>query len=214
MFKVFGSELIRSSDSQNYLMNQSVIVCTSSTRPSTGGAPLEGMVIYETDTDKLLIYTTATTLWQPPWNMPWGSVARVTSSTLSQTGITTETDVTGMTVTWTAVANRIYKTTFQVEVGANSVATNDVGSLILTDGSNNHKQRVLSTGTGQTTYSSVGGWCTGTLYETGLSSGSTTRKLRLARNAGTTATFSTFSNGTDAMAILLVEDVGPSAAPA
>ena len=36
-------------------MKQSVIVCTSRTRPAP---PTEGMVIYEADTDKILIYTT------------------------------------------------------------------------------------------------------------------------------------------------------------
>jgi hypothetical protein len=34
-------------------MKLAVIICTSNTRP----VPAEGMVIYETDTDRLLIYT-------------------------------------------------------------------------------------------------------------------------------------------------------------
>lgn len=38
----------------NGIMKQTVIVCTSGTRPSS---PNEGMTIYETDTDLMLVYT-------------------------------------------------------------------------------------------------------------------------------------------------------------
>jgi hypothetical protein len=38
----------------DYLMEQAVISCTSSTRPSS---PNEGMTIYETDTDRILAYS-------------------------------------------------------------------------------------------------------------------------------------------------------------
>lgn len=40
----------------NGLMNQTVVPCTSGTRPSS---PAEGMTIYETDTDLMLVYTGA-----------------------------------------------------------------------------------------------------------------------------------------------------------
>lgn len=49
-----ASELLTSADVNAYLMKQSVIVCTSGTRPSS---PPEGMLIYETDTD-----------WYVSWN--------------------------------------------------------------------------------------------------------------------------------------------------
>lgn len=52
-----SGDVLYAADVNNYLMEQAVIVCTSGTRPSTGGAPLEGMTIYETDTDRLLTYT-------------------------------------------------------------------------------------------------------------------------------------------------------------
>ncbi len=41
------------SEVMTYLMKQAVIVCTSSTRPSS---PVEGMHIYQTDTDTVAIY--------------------------------------------------------------------------------------------------------------------------------------------------------------
>jgi hypothetical protein len=49
-----------------------VIICTSTTRPTLN--LYKGMTIYETDTNRLMEYQTATTLWTPPWNMPWGVV--------------------------------------------------------------------------------------------------------------------------------------------
>lgn len=53
-YKTFtAGEVLTASDVNTYLMKQSVIVCTSATRPS---GPNEGMTIYETDTDQLLIY--------------------------------------------------------------------------------------------------------------------------------------------------------------
>lgn len=81
-------------------------ICTSATRPSS---PVEGAAIYETDTDRYLIYTTSTTGWVQPWNMPWGIVFQsaggdVTSSSTTVLAFTNS-------GTFTAVANRNYKTT-------------------------------------------------------------------------------------------------------
>jgi hypothetical protein len=53
-FKTFAPGVLTSSDVNTFLMRQSVIVCTSSTRP---GSPNEGMTIYETDTDAFAFYT-------------------------------------------------------------------------------------------------------------------------------------------------------------
>lgn len=53
-FKTFSATTFSSADVNSYLMQQTVIQCTSSTRPSS---PHEGMVIVETDTDILRIYT-------------------------------------------------------------------------------------------------------------------------------------------------------------
>ncbi|MEV5629191.1 hypothetical protein [Micromonospora tulbaghiae] len=51
-YKTFSAgDVLTASDVNTYLMRQAVIVCTSSGRPSS---PTDGMVIYETDTDKML----------------------------------------------------------------------------------------------------------------------------------------------------------------
>ncbi|WP_330438825.1 hypothetical protein OHB44_28040 [Micromonospora sp. NBC_00821] len=50
-------DVLTAAEVNTYLMNQAVIVCTSGTRPSS---PPEGMVIYETDTDLIRVYTGST----------------------------------------------------------------------------------------------------------------------------------------------------------
>ncbi|MEU4589990.1 hypothetical protein [Micromonospora aurantiaca (nom. illeg.)] len=53
-FKTFSAgDVLTASDVNTYLMKQVVIVCTSGTRPSS---PVEGMTIYETDTDVLRVH--------------------------------------------------------------------------------------------------------------------------------------------------------------
>jgi hypothetical protein len=60
-YKTFtAGSVLTASDVMTYLMKQTVIVCTSGTRPS---GPNEGMTIFETDTDRVLIYTGSA--WSP-----------------------------------------------------------------------------------------------------------------------------------------------------
>lgn len=47
-FKTFTASVLSSADMNTYLMKQAVITCTSGTRPA---APVQGMTIYETDTN-------------------------------------------------------------------------------------------------------------------------------------------------------------------
>lgn len=54
-FKTWSvGDVLTAADVNTYLGKQSVIVCTSGTRPS---APVEGMMIYETDTDVIRVYS-------------------------------------------------------------------------------------------------------------------------------------------------------------
>lgn len=56
-FKTFtAGSVLTAADVNDYLMEQAVITCTSGTRPSS---PNEGMTIFETDTDKMMIYNGA-----------------------------------------------------------------------------------------------------------------------------------------------------------
>jgi len=84
-FKTFTSATLSSADVNGYLMKQCVIQCTSSTRP-TG---VEGMTIYETDTDKLLTYTGAT----------WSSIGPVSGALTTWTPAVTQLGAVTVTVT-------------------------------------------------------------------------------------------------------------------
>lgn len=78
-------------------------VCTSSTRPAT---PFEGQMIYETDTDKVLVWNGSA--WYANWNASWGYIAEATLS--SNIGyITSGQDI--LSITFTSVANRRYRYT-------------------------------------------------------------------------------------------------------
>ena len=59
-FKTFTSATLTASDVQTYLMDQCIIRCTSTTRPSS---PSEGWHIYETDTGRRMVYTSGA--WRP-----------------------------------------------------------------------------------------------------------------------------------------------------
>lgn len=61
------------------------------------------------------------TSWRKPWSMPWGIVPATSGGTSSrgyvvntttQTGITAEVALTSMTITFTAVANRLYRCSY------------------------------------------------------------------------------------------------------
>ena len=120
--------------------------------------------------------------------------------TANQTGITTMTDLTGLSVTWTAVAGRRYKVTFKVLVF--STVANDDANVWLRDGSstslNAYGVRAVSTTHGINV--------SGSHVLTGLSAGSQTVKLSLERAAGSgslgLAAASTHPS------FILVEDIG------
>lgn len=77
-YKSFAAgEVFTASDVNTYLMRQSVIVCTSSTRPAT---PTEGMMLYETDTDFVKIYNGAT------WETTIGQWTATSAPTFGGTG--------------------------------------------------------------------------------------------------------------------------------
>lgn len=135
-----------------------------------------------------------------PGGVEAGGYAVVTST---QGSITTVVDLTGLSVTFTAVAGRLYRlSAFALFTSATG---GDVARLAITNAANTNlmlAQCVVSTAfaTGANT---VSGWTLQT-----FSAGSTTVKCRAMRATGT-GTVSTAA-GSTAPAVLLVEDVGPS----
>lgn len=71
-FKTFAPGVLTSSDVNTFLMRQSVIVCTTVTRPAS---PNEGMTIYETDTDEIRTYNGS--VWKITGPAPWKSFTPV-----------------------------------------------------------------------------------------------------------------------------------------
>lgn len=189
-----------SSDLMTYLMKQAVIVCTSGSRPG-GGTPPEGMTIYETDTDRMLTYTTSTTGWVPAWNKPWGYVgsAQITSSFGST--ITAVTDITGLSVTATAVANRRWKITARGQLS--STVSTDYGTIFITDagGTAAHQCAAPLTSVADATATAL----------VTTTAGSLTYKVRASRNGTGNMTFAAVAT---VPGFILIEDIGPSAAPA
>lgn len=119
--------ILTASDVMTYLMKQSVIVCTSSTRPS---APVEGMVIFETDTNKLSAYDGS------GWNITYVSLAEtqtLTNKTLTSPTLTapvlgtpasgTLTNCTGLPVSGIVASTSTALGVGSIELGAASDTT-------------------------------------------------------------------------------------------
>jgi len=177
-------------------------VCTSSTRPAS---PFEGQMIYETDTDKVLVWNG--TDWYANFNLPWGMVARATSST-DYTLTTSAVIATGMTVTFTAVANRYYKITYmEPQCQTSTVANSDTNTQIRVT---NAAGTLLNQGF-MRTVSAVQNTGTLTLVSTSTFSAGSTTIVGCAKTTSTTGA-PVLGRGAAAAgpALLLVEDIGPA----
>ena len=180
---------------------------TTSARDSAITVPVKGMVEYITSNDANEGLTTynSNNVWRLPWNMPWGlqAVAQGWNSAVDQTGITTEVDVTGATVTFTAVNHRYLLLSAQIPFQQNTSAGN-IKFIWNIGGSDTNQGIDFQTGSTGSTYS-LGANMT---YTT-AASGSLTIKLRATTDAGTLTVRNNVATG-----LLLVTDVGPSGAPA
>lgn len=171
-------------------------ICTSSTRPAS---PAAGAMIYETDTGNFKIWTTATTLWQAPWNTAWGQIGYATTA-VNQAGVTAVVDLTSLSVAVTVPANRILKVTSHVLL--NKDATAGLTRLYINEGATN-----LSTAF---VYFTLSTFITLTeAVQLTPTVGAHTYKLRLSADTGAV----TAANATQA-GFILVEDMGPNGAPA
>ena len=185
-------------------------IATSSTRPPVSVLPTtnlinKGQMVYETDTDKLQVFTTPTTGWRPPWNMPWGIVASDTRT--STLGPITSAPTEVATLDFAAVSGRRYKFTVHYTYNA-SLGAGDTIQLIITNGIGSALSRSIQT-------IPVNGWGTFdiTFYETGFPTGLATRKLYTSRIFGTSSSW-TIHGAVPDYGQFTIEDIGPAAAPA
>lgn len=125
-------------------------------------------------------------------NLPFGVVAAPVVLTSLNINPTTVADITGATITFNQVTNRIYRVTYSFFANC-TTSTDTVLRIDFTDttpttiNSDFMKFPAPVAGEGQT-YSN-------SFYFTGASTGSVTRKLRAARNVGA-GTITIFSNST------------------
>lgn len=121
--------------------------------------------------------------------------------TASQTGITTEVDVTSLTLTPTVGTSRRIRTSMQVTATVTNIDT--IAWVKITDGSNNQKGISQLSGP----LANVGNTMQAAVSESGIT-GSITRKLRCVRAAGTGTI--DINAASDNPAWLMIEDLGPS----
>lgn len=110
-------------------------------------------------------------------NLPFGIVNFVSLTSLSQTGITTITDITGASITFTAVANRRYLV--WAHGYHNTTAANVTVNQVLRQGSTTLQQSTAVSGTANI------GCFVQTIYISTFAAGSTTLKLSCALQSGT-----------------------------
>ena len=137
-------------------------------------------------------------------NLLPGGIMGYAQVTADQASISAVADLTSLTVTWTAVSARRYRTSFYVNANSSTVvAGNNPISIFITDSSNTIKAQAVCTDNEAVleTMTLVGSVC-----ETGLS-GSTTRKLRAQQTGG--GTMDLLAAATYP-AYILVEDIGPA----
>lgn len=111
------------------------VVVTSSTRPNS---PSDGLMIYETDTDRIAVYDGSSWVYKTPNVFPkTGMVLNVASTTKTDTQVfntTTFTDITGLSVSITPSASSS-KILVAVNVTANAENGNTQGFMRLLRGS-------------------------------------------------------------------------------
>lgn len=90
---------------------------TGITVGSAPSSPVEGETYYNTTSDALLSYTTATTGWVAPWNLPWGVLGYATDTALRAGFPTTAAEInSGLRITFTVPANRRLRMTAGAQI--------------------------------------------------------------------------------------------------
>lgn len=195
-----AGQVLTAAHTNTYWMRQVVVTGLSSARP-TG---YEGRAVYDTDTDALMVYASATTGWKPPWNLPWGVVAKAQLTANSAT-FTTSADLTGMSCTFTAVPGRRYMCWVTLNVFQQVAA--DLVSFYITGPSGSGVKQLIASPRPGDFYSTVDG----SIIQEGLS-GSVT--LKVARECLGGGGYAQVAASAQFPAQFVIMDVGPYSAPA
>lgn len=205
-YKAFtAGAVLTASDLNNYCQEQSVMYfATTTARDSAISSPEDGMVAYIGSNDSSEgLYTYNGTAWRkgPGWNAPWGVVSQ-TQAAAGAGYVTTETVVaTGVSTTF--FANRRYRWTyFTTHVGQ---VANDLFQV-----------KLRANNTAGATYATQRFGIVGGTFQ-----GITSAVAILAPGSTTFTPVATFERisgtggcGTAVEFVMVIEDIGPSGAPA
>lgn len=189
--------------------NQSVrdqgvsLFATTASRDSTISAPTEGLVAFETLNNTVTMYQSATTGWSPIWNLPWGIVAQASSASA---GSANPGSVQLLTApSFTAVANRRYR----ISVFGYSWQTVGIGTHTL------EVRRASGTiGIGANWLGATAGiWSGNDFFCTDVPGAGAVQYALWTSTAGTSIQALAGSVSPTAFGII-VEDIGPTGAPA
>lgn len=84
-----AGDVLTAANAIDYWSKQAVIACTSGTRPSS---PNDGMTIYETDTDRVLVYNGSTWIrvgWNGTGGRTGGTWTRASNQSINNASLTT-----------------------------------------------------------------------------------------------------------------------------
>ena len=180
------------------------VYATTTARDAAITTPAAGMVVYinSDDASEGLWHYNGTTWYKGAgWNTPWGIIARTTSTTNSSV-VSTNTYIDVATLTFTAVAGRLYKVQFSgYVIGTDPNFDSDL-NVYITDGANTALQLA----------SHPAGFVLGNSYRAdgfilvAPAAGSTTYKVRIGRVSGT-GTIQALAAATN-IAHFYIEDIG------
>jgi hypothetical protein len=219
-FKNFTSTVLTAADLNNYCQTQSIMYFSSTgARDASVTAPVAGMTAYVDSADVnegLYSYTGGRWNRGPSWNAPWGIVAATAGGTIglgyavvtsAQASITTQVDLTGLSITFSTLANRMYRINAHCDFFSNT-ASDTANLFLVRDGTNIAIAHSAALGTSSSDLRSVP--IMRPFIQTAAAS--VTVKLAASRQTGTGSL--TMHAGATNVASMVIEDIGPAGAPA
>lgn len=181
------------------------VLTTAARNALSGGSLYRGLTIFNSDTGAVEVYYGATTSWRPPWNTPWGEVPSgyveaSTNGTANAVVTGSETDLAGLTVTVSPIANRKLRITGAAWFGSITIAGN-VSARLFEAGSAVDDNPMLTLGVGGVVGARF-------VYHSVAPGGSVIYKLRagIVGGGGTATRIGQVWE----RSFVLVEDIGPS----
>jgi hypothetical protein len=187
-----------------WLQQSDVLYVADATARDAVANPYGGMRAILADTGQEWIYY-ASVGWRKPWDQPWG-VQALTTKTSAQAPITTVADISGLSATYTAIANR------RIRLSLTTFAFSSVGGdgikAYITDSSN----AVLATALYNSPTNAYAGSmpCSTVITPT---AGSQTYKARMARVGGS-GNVTQYADTVGEINRIIIEDLGPNGVPA